>query len=169
MKNKLFLVGVCVVLAGCAHTTLPRETPTPDSVSSVVSASPSATRSTIVSTSVKRNIVSTSDGHTLTVKSVKSLSKVDCKVSTSTDFCLAARGKGLEVYFFADVERSRLFEISASSRRMSVKGASDAKVFSMPTGDGHKKSTKEVLIVTVKDGTGWMLVPDGKIPDVVVS
>lgn len=169
MKNKLFLVGVCVVLAGCAHTTLPRETPTPDSVSSVVSASPSATRSTIVSTSVKRNIVSTSDGHTLTVKSVKSLSKVDCKVSTSTDFCLAARGKRLEVYFFADAERSRLFEISASSRRMSVKGASDAKVFSMPADDGHKKSTKEVLIVTVKDGTGWMLVPDDKIPDVVVS
>lgn len=54
MKNRLFLVGVCVVLAGCAHTTLPRETPTPDSVSSVVSASPSVTRSAIVGTSVKR-------------------------------------------------------------------------------------------------------------------
>ena len=42
-------------------------------------------------------------------------------------------------------------------------------MFSMPADDGHKKSTKEVLIVTVKDGTGWMLVPDDKIPDVVVS
>lgn len=167
MKNKLFLVGVCVVLAGCTHTTSPRVTPTP--VPSVVSASPSVTRSAIVSTSVKRNVVSTSDGHTLTVKNVKSLSKVDCKVSASTDFCLAARGKGLEVYFFADAERSRLSEISESSRRVSVKGASDAKVLSMPADDGHEKSTKEVLIVTAEDGTGWMLVPTGQIPDVVVS
>ena len=167
MKNKLFLVGVCVVLTGCAHTTSPRVTQTP--LPSVVSASPSVTRSAIVSTSVKRNVVSTSDGHTLTVKNVKSLSKVDCKVSASTDFCLAARGKGLEVYFFADAERSRLSEISESSRQVSVKGASDAKVLSMPADDSHEKSTKEVLIVTAKDGTGWMLVPSGKIPDVVVS
>lgn len=121
--------------------------------------------------SVVGSTIVTSDNISLSVANSKlTASQIECTVTLSTDFCLAARGtdaadtnKTLDIYFFKDAARSRVFENAENFKKANVAGSLTSATMTINLVAG--KPTP-VVVVVAPNGSGFMIsLPQGTSDD----
>lgn len=120
-----------------------------------------------VTASVVGSTIVTSENVSLTVSNTKiAASQIECSATLVTDFCLAARNadaadatKNLDIYFFKDAARSRIFENAENFKKVDVSGSVAAATMEINLVSG--KPTP-VIVVVAPNSSGFMVaLPQG--------
>lgn len=115
--------------------------------------------------SVVGSTIVTSENVSLTISNTKIMaSQIECSVTLVTDFCLAARNadtadtadatKNLDIYFFKDAARSRIFENAEKFKKVNVSGSIAAATMEINLVSG--KPTP-VIVVVAPNSSGFMV------------
>jgi hypothetical protein len=109
----------------------------------------------------------TSDNVSLTVANTKLTgSQIECSATLVTDFCLAARNadtedaaKNLDIYFFKDAARSRIFENAENFKKIDVPGSLAAATMEINLVGGK---LTPIIVVVAPNSSGFMVaLPQG--------